>query len=80
MCPPYRLKEIDMKDPADDENEAKKDSSGISYRDYSRSRREGAFISPFGTEGCQWDGFPEPPDDYCEQCQPDPPAGQEETE
>ena len=28
-------------------------------KDYARSRKEGAFLSPFGTEGCQWDGFPD---------------------
>ena len=33
------------------------------FDDYARSRREGAFISPCGTEGCQWDGFPDPPDE-----------------
>ncbi len=29
------------------------------WAEYSRSRREGAFVSPFGTEGAQWEGFPE---------------------
>jgi hypothetical protein len=29
------------------------------FESYSRSRREGAFVSPFGTEGAQWEGFPE---------------------
>lgn len=37
--------------------------------EYARSRREGVFLSPFGTEGCQWDGFPEAPD---EESEPDP--------
>jgi hypothetical protein len=35
----------------------------IPIEDCIRSRQEGAFVSPCGTEGCQWDGFPEPPDD-----------------
>jgi hypothetical protein len=29
------------------------------YENHSRTRREGAFVSPFGTEGAQWEGFPE---------------------
>jgi hypothetical protein len=62
-----------------DESKAKKDPSDISDRDCSRSRQEGAFISPFGTEGCQWDGFPEPPD-YDGETLPEetPAAGEEE--
>jgi hypothetical protein len=45
--------------------EAQKDGEGARkvedpvFVGYSRSRREGAFISPFGTEGAQWEGFPE---------------------
>jgi hypothetical protein len=39
----------------------------IPVEDYSRSRREGAFLSPFGTEGCQWDGFPEYPEDLTDE-------------
>ncbi len=63
------------------ESKAKKDSPQISDRDCSRSMQEGAFISPFGTEGCQWDGFPEPPDCCDEEIPPEPPAGgEEETE
>ncbi|MFZ2448556.1 MAG: hypothetical protein WAW37_19520 [Syntrophobacteraceae bacterium] len=47
-----------------DPNDPKKDEPAeIPFDDYTRARREGAFISPCGTEGCQWDGFPEPPDD-----------------
>ena len=35
----------------------------IPIEDCARSTQEGAFVSPFGTEGCQWDGFPELPED-----------------
>ncbi len=45
------------------EEPEKTDSSELPVEDYARARREGAFISPCGTEGCQWDGFPEPPED-----------------
>lgn len=51
-----------------DDSKDRRDPKGPSAEDvfvenYLRTRREGAFLSPFGTEGCQWDGFPEPPED-----------------
>ncbi len=32
--------------------------------DLLRSRLEGVFISPCGTEGCLWEGFPEWPEEF----------------
>jgi hypothetical protein len=29
-----------------------------------RSRLEGVFVSPCGTEGCRWEGFPEWPEEF----------------
>lgn len=37
------------------------DTEAIPFEDLARARREGACVSPGGTEGCQWDGFPEDP-------------------
>lgn len=39
----------------------------IPLEDCIRSRQEGAFVSPCGTEGCQWDGFPESPEDLSDE-------------
>jgi hypothetical protein len=36
----------------------------ILLEDLLRARLEGAFVSPCGTEGAQWEGFPEPPEEY----------------
>ena len=41
--------------------EAKKD---IFLEDILRARLEGAFISPCGTEGARWEGFPEWPEEF----------------
>jgi hypothetical protein len=32
--------------------------------DLLRARSEGAFVSPCGTEGCRWEGFPEWPEEF----------------
>jgi hypothetical protein len=32
--------------------------------DLLRARSEGAFVSPCGTEGALWEGFPEGPEEY----------------
>lgn len=37
---------------------------GITLDNISRSRLEGAFVSPCGTEGCRWEGFPEWPEEF----------------
>lgn len=50
-----------MNTPKDEEKNDAPSGGDSLCEDYLRSRREGAFISPFGTEGCQWDGFPEAP-------------------
>jgi hypothetical protein len=50
-----------MSRPVENDPE-KPEASEIPFEDYARARREGAFVSPCGTEGCQWDGFPEPSD------------------
>lgn len=36
----------------------------IPLDDLLRSRSEGAFVSPCGTEGCRWEGFPEWPEEF----------------
>jgi len=36
----------------------------IILEDILRARREGAFISPCGTEGARWEGFPEWPEEF----------------
>ncbi len=45
-----------------------KDSTGdfgtICLEDCLRARREGAFVSPCGTEGARWEGFPEWPEPF----------------
>ncbi|MHC1729741.1 MAG: hypothetical protein AB9866_27680 [Syntrophobacteraceae bacterium] len=42
-----------------------RDSAGdIPFEDYLRTRQEGAFVSPCGTEGCLWEGFPEWPEEF----------------
>ncbi|MGO9372589.1 MAG: hypothetical protein ACLQBD_10890 [Syntrophobacteraceae bacterium] len=43
------------------EAEGKKD---IIFEDILRARLEGAFISPCGTEGARWEGFPEWPEEF----------------
>ncbi len=32
--------------------------------DLLRARQEGVFVSPSGTEGCLWEGFPEWPEEF----------------
>ncbi|MEN6441918.1 MAG: hypothetical protein ABFD97_25430 [Syntrophobacter sp.] len=56
-----------MSSPFDEKNRKSPRMEDTLLDDYARSRREGAFISPCGTEGCQWDGFPEPPDAQTEE-------------
>jgi len=46
-------------------------AADIPCEEYERARREGAFVSPCGTEGCQWDGFPEPPDAPADEKEPE---------
>ena len=41
--------------------EAKRD---MLLEDILRARLEGAFISPCGTEGARWEGFPEWPEEF----------------
>lgn len=41
-----------------------RNSEEIPYEDYLRARQEGAFVSPCGTEGCLWEGFPEWPEEF----------------
>ena len=36
----------------------------IHLDDILRARREGVFVSPCGTEGCRWEGFPEWPEEF----------------
>lgn len=36
----------------------------ISLDDLTRARLEGAFVSPCGTEGARWEGFPEWPEEF----------------
>lgn len=36
----------------------------IPLDDISRARMEGVFVSPCGTEGCRWEGFPEWPEEF----------------
>jgi hypothetical protein len=36
----------------------------ILLEDIFRARREGAFVSPCGTEGARWEGFPEWPEEF----------------
>ena len=36
----------------------------ILMEDILRARLEGAFISPCGTEGARWEGFPEWPEEF----------------
>ncbi len=40
------------------------DRGHIPQDDISRARLEGAFVSPCGTEGCRWEGFPEWPEEF----------------
>ncbi len=47
------------------EHASKDPKPEIPLEDCERALKEGAFVSPCGTEGCQWDGFPEPPDYDC---------------
>lgn len=58
-----------MSTPRDRNSPESPGKKEILFEDLARARREGACVSPGGTEGCQWDGFPEDPDD------PDSPAG-----
>jgi len=43
---------------------ALEDQKQIPLDDVSRARLEGAFVSPCGTEGCRWEGFPEWPEEF----------------
>jgi hypothetical protein len=52
---------------SNEKTKPRKSIPDIPIEDYSRSRQEGAFLSPFGTEGCQWDGFPELPEDLTQE-------------
>ncbi len=36
----------------------------IELENIQRARREGAFVSPCGTEGARWEGFPEWPEPF----------------
>ena len=36
----------------------------IALEDIMRAIAEGAFVSPCGTEGCRWEGFPEWPEEF----------------
>ncbi len=58
-----------MKSQPDEKNRKSPSMEDTLQEEYARSRREGAFISPCGTEGCQWDGFPEPPDAQTEEAE-----------
>lgn len=46
--------------------EDEKPATEIPLEDCARALNEGAFVSPCGAEGCQWDGFPEADDDDVE--------------
>jgi hypothetical protein len=52
-----------MSIPEKENDPIKEPIPDIPVEEYARSRLEGAFLSPFGTEGCQWEGFPELPED-----------------
>ncbi len=52
-----------MKRPHE-EGEIEAENPAITYDDCLRSREEGAFVSPCGTEGCLWEGFPEWPEEF----------------
>ena len=43
---------------------ASEEKRDILLNDLLRARLEGAFVSPCGTEGAQWEGFPEWPEEY----------------
>jgi len=43
---------------------ASEEKRNILLDDLLRARLEGAFVSPCGTEGALWEGFPEEPDEY----------------
>lgn len=45
-------------------NAAPRGREHIPIDDISRARLEGAFVSPCGTEGCRWEGFPEWPEEF----------------
>ncbi len=47
-----------------EEGEKKPEDAVIAYSECRRSMEEGAFISPCGTEGCLWEGFPEWPEEF----------------
>jgi hypothetical protein len=40
------------------------DQKHIALDAISRSKMEGAFVSPCGTEGARWEGFPEWPEEF----------------
>jgi hypothetical protein len=72
-------KTIDMS-VSNEKTNPKESIPNIPIEEYSRSRQEGAFLSPFGTEGCQWDGFPEYPEDLAEDGEFEQNAGEKESE
>lgn len=41
-----------------------KEKRNILLDDLLRARMEGAFVSPCGTEGALWEGFPEWPEEF----------------
>ena len=41
-----------------------KEKKNILFEDLLRARMEGAFVSPCGTEGARWEGFPEWPEEF----------------
>jgi len=40
------------------------EKKNIPLEDLLRARLEGAFVSPCGTEGARWEGFPEWPEEF----------------
>lgn len=50
-----------MSTAADKDFPKNSDTEAIPFEDLARARREGACVSPGGTEGCQWDGSPRTP-------------------
>ncbi len=55
--------ESKKEDPARDQGMIE-DRRQIPLDDILRARLEGAFVSPCGTEGARWEGFPEWPEEF----------------